>query len=77
MPLSSDRGRGEGMIIHSIVSPDDIFPVQAANRTKLLPIRYGFVEVECGANSVVRRIVSTNPYDYLNPAYQPCCKFKI
>ncbi len=64
------------MIIHSIVSPDDIFFAESVNQTQLLPIRYGFIEVECGKNSVVRRIISTNPYDYLNPAYQPCCKFR-
>ncbi|MBR5273457.1 MAG: hypothetical protein IKU25_08745 [Clostridia bacterium] len=65
------------MIIHSIVSLDDIFFTPNDCATKLVPIKYGFVEVESGENSAVRRLISTNPSDYLNVEYQPCCKFKI
>ena len=64
------------MIIHSVVSPDDIFPASDFVRTSLVPIKHGFVEVE-GSTMQVRRLISTNPDDYLNAAYQPFCKFKL
>lgn len=58
------------MIIHSIVSPDDIFPAQG-NRSceaEFVPIRYGFVELD--GKRTVKRVISTNPQDYLNKNYQ-------
>ena len=57
------------MIIHSIISPDDIFPSQNLSRkTEFIPIKYGFVELD--NKRMVKRIVSTNPQDYLNEKYQ-------
>ena len=64
------------MIIHSVVSPDDIFPVSDIGSTSLVPIKHGFVEVE-GDTMRVRRLISTKPDDYLNAAYQPFCKFRL
>lgn len=58
------------MIIHSIVSPDDIFPVQDVRsyKSEFVPIRYGFVELD--KKHMVKRVISTNPQDYLNKNYQ-------
>lgn len=57
------------MIIHSIVSPDDIFPSQAKTcKMECVPIRHGFVELD--GKRIIKRVVSTNPKDYLNKNYQ-------
>lgn len=58
------------MIIHSIVSPDDIFPSQvtAYGESEFVPIRYGFIELD--GRHTLKRIISTNPQDYLNKIYQ-------
>lgn len=57
------------MIIHSIVSPYDIFPSQLREcKTECVQIKHGFVELD--NNRIVKRVVSTNPQDYLNKNYQ-------
>ena len=57
------------MIIHSIVSPDDIFPAEPYSyNTELVPIRHGFVELD--NKRIIKRVISTNPQDYLNKNYQ-------
>ena len=58
------------MIIHSIVSPDDIFrlPNDDARQTEFMPIEHGFVELD--GRRMVKRVISTNPQDYLNKKYQ-------
>ncbi len=57
------------MIIHSIVSPYDIFPSQVSTcKTERVQIKHGFVELD--SNRIVKRVVSTNPQDYLNKKYQ-------
>ena len=58
------------MIIHSIVSPDDIFYSHNPQQTKaqLAPIKYGFVELD--EKRMVKRVISTNPRDYLDKNYQ-------
>ena len=58
------------MIIHSIVSPDDIFGSQNFKpcQTEFVPIEHGFVELD--GRRAVKRVISTNPQDYLNKKYQ-------
>ncbi|MBR5774530.1 MAG: hypothetical protein IKY44_06745 [Clostridia bacterium] len=57
------------MIIHSIVSPYDIFPAKCpACNTQLVQIEHGFVELD--DKRTIKRVISTNPQDYLNQNYQ-------
>lgn len=58
------------MIIHSIVSLDDIFHSQSQPpfKTHFVPLRHGFLELD--EKRMIRRVVSTNPQDYLNKNYQ-------
>ena len=57
------------MIIHSIISPYDIFPAPtSSHKTEFFQIKNGFVELD--GKRVIKRVISTNPQDYLNKSYQ-------
>ena len=57
------------MVIHSIVSPYDIFPAQICPcHTELVRIKHGFLELD--DKRMIMRVISTNPQDYLNRSYQ-------
>ena len=57
------------MIIHSIISPYDIFPFQpGCCKTELCRIKNGFIEID--TDRKIKRVISTNPQDYLNESYQ-------
>ena len=58
------------MIIHSIVSHDDIFrsDYQPTLKLHFVPLRHGFLELD--EKRMIRRVVSTNPQDYLNKNYR-------
>lgn len=65
------------MIIHSIVWPDIIF--EGFNEQSDIPvyetIEYNGIELEVSSvkkdTYKVNRIISSNPFDYLIPEYQP------
>lgn len=57
------------MIIHSIILPEDIFPVQCAcSESQLVPIRHGYIELD--GKRAIKRVISTDPQDYLDKSYQ-------
>ena len=62
------------MILHSIISPADIFcNMDAQERsTEYKRIDGGILELE---NGCVRRLISTDPRLYLDARYQPYSKY--
>ena len=59
-------------MIHSIITVDDIFfdfSTKTA-QTEFIPLEYGCLEVYKKGRKV-RRVISTDPKDYLNKKYQP------
>ncbi|MFD1705939.1 YlzJ-like family protein [Siminovitchia sediminis] len=62
------------MIIHSIVPPEHIFPVDDAafsNRTHCLWNNIPLLVEQSGQSCKVVRIISSNPSDYLRTEIQP------
>lgn len=65
------------MIIHSIVSMEDIFATEYAPQTQVKRIGNSFINIDTsGDNGIVKSIFSTNPADYLNKKYQPNAIYK-
>ncbi len=60
------------MLIHSIVSENDIFFTNSISQPVFRNIKGGLIEID---NSIgtgkIRRLHSTNPYLYLEKRYQP------
>lgn len=65
------------MILHSVVPQELIFPYRTPP-AQLICVREGYVE--CRADSrgrlVVGRLISTDPFAYLNPRFSPGAYFK-
>ncbi|MBP1581242.1 MAG: hypothetical protein J6A26_02430 [Oscillospiraceae bacterium] len=60
------------MLIHSVMMLDALLPPQEPPSCSLQPLGNGWVEgVEQNGQMTVRRIISTNPADYLKPEYMP------
>lgn len=65
------------MIIHSIVSMEDIFVTEYAPQTEVKRVGNSFINIDTsGENSRVKSIFSTKPADYLNKKYQPNAIYK-
>lgn len=64
------------MIIHSVISPDDIF-FNAVSAARTIKIDGGFLETEeTGGEIRVRRLISTDPSMYLKKEYYPFSGYK-
>ena len=61
------------MILHSIVSPSDIFCNMDVQAPEYRQIDGGMLEVE---NGRVRRLISTDPRLYLDKRYFPRSEYK-
>lgn len=60
------------MMLHTIVSEMDIFPPEPTARPNFYPRGSGGVECTDGPDGpVIRSLVSTNPFDYLDPGLAP------
>lgn len=60
------------MILHSIVSPADIFFTADVPKPEYRQIKGGIVELSGGT---VKRLISTDPRLYLDKRYAPYTKF--
>lgn len=64
------------MILYSIISPDDIFCTGELSKTGFCSVKGGVVEyVERDGVKTVRRLISTDPFMYLNSRYSPSSYF--
>ncbi len=60
------------MILHSIISMDDIFCRNSVNAPTYKEVDGGMLELECsGEESYIKRLYSTNPQLYLDKRYTP------
>lgn len=60
------------MLIHSITAHNLLLPPQELSPSEFRPWRKGWVEgEEQNGQFCIRRLISTDPADYLNPAYAP------
>lgn len=60
------------MLIHSIVSDNDIFFTDSVSKPVYENINGGFIEFENGCCvRRIKRLYSTNPYMYLDSRYLP------
>ncbi len=60
------------MLIHSIVSENDIFFTGGISPPVFRNISGGFIEIDISVGAgQIRRLHSTNPYLYLDKRYQP------
>ena len=57
---------------HTIISETDIFPPEPIARPAFYPRGSGGVECrETADGPVIESLISTNPFDYLNPSFAP------
>lgn len=60
------------MMLHTVVSEADIFPQESIARPSFYPRGCGGVECADGPDGpVIQSLISTNPFDYLNPSLAP------
>lgn len=60
------------MLIHSIVSENDIFFTDSVSQPVFRNIDGGLIEIDSSVGTGrIRRLHSTNPYLYLDKRYQP------
>lgn len=66
------------MILHTIIDQNEIFAFQGTEKHEFFKMENCIVET-CISNGErrVSRLISTNPYDYLNPKFNPNTVFKI
>ena len=65
------------MIIHSIVSQNDIFCTNSIVQPSYENIKGGFVEInDTNGIKQINRLYSTNPYMYLDKRYTPYSTIK-
>lgn len=63
------------MLIHSIVSENDIFCINDICMPVYENINGGFLEIENkNGTRGIKRLYSTDPYMYLDKRYMPCNK---
>ncbi len=59
-------------MLHTIISQSDIFPPESVERPAFYPRGCGGVECLPGPDGpVIQSLISTNPFDFLNPALAP------
>ena len=59
-------------MLHTIISETDIFPPEPIARPAFYPRGSGGVECrETADGPVIESLISTNPFDYLNPSFAP------
>ncbi len=60
------------MLIHSIISENDIFFTDSFSQPVFRNIEGGIIEIDSSVDvGKIRRLHSTNPYLYLDKRYQP------
>ena len=65
------------MILHTIVSMDDIFAAESKDETEYIETSYGFVGVvDSPEGKRIERLISTDPMLYLNPKFSPGSLYK-
>lgn len=66
------------MILYTALPPyDNIFSTEKPLKTSYHSVTDGIIEtVGSGKSQKVRRLISTNPYAYLNKTYSPGAIFK-
>ena len=79
--LSRRRGRAANRMLHTIISATDIFTPEPIARPAFYPRGSGgggSREGACGDRQretadgpVIESLISTNPFDYLNPSFAP------
>ncbi len=66
------------MILHTVISEDDIFRADPAQKTVFRRVNGGLVELEeTPRGAVVNRLYSTDPAMYLDKRYLPRTKFNL
>lgn len=64
------------MILYSIIDPSDIFCTGEPPKTGFTAVKGGLVEyTEQGGVKTVRRLISTDPFMYLDSRYSPTTIF--
>ncbi len=60
------------MLIHSIVSENDIFFTDSIAKPVFQNVNGGFIEIDCdNGDKRIKRLYSTNPFLYLDTRYLP------
>ena len=57
------------MILQTVIPFEYIFSAENSVRSDFLSIKNGFLEIDKNDNNRIKRVISTDPKDYLNSQY--------